>query len=58
MCELLSKKYNSVEEGVFDIMKIDNVENSISELKKLSENYEDNTTALGLINLFYVNDKY
>ena len=39
-------------------MKIDNVENSINELKKLSENYEDNTTALGLINLFYVNDKY
>ena len=58
MCELLSKKYNSVEEGVFDIMKIDNIENSINELKKLSENYEDNTTALGLINLFYVNDKY
>ena len=48
MCELLSKKYNSVEEGVFDIMKIDNIENSINELKKLSENYEDNTTALGI----------
>ena len=58
MCELLSKKYNSVEEGIFDIMKIDNIENSINELKKLSENYKDNTTALGLINLFYVNDKY
>ena len=46
----ISKKYNSVEEGVFDIMKIDNVENSINELKKLSENYEDNTTALGIKN--------
>ena len=29
-------------------MKIDNIENSINELKKLSEDYEDNTTALGI----------
>ena len=52
MCELLSKKYNSVEEGVFDIMNINNAEKSIEKLKALSENYEDNTTALGLINPF------
>ena len=48
----LSRKYSSVEEGVYNIMKSNNAENSISELKKLSENYEDNITALGLINPF------
>ena len=52
MCELLSKKYNSAEEGVFDIMNISNTEKSIEKLKALSENYEYNTTALGLINPF------
>lgn len=52
MCELLSKKYNSAEEGIFDIMNINNAEKSIEKLKALSENYEDNTTALGLINPF------
>ena len=52
MCELLSKKYSSAEEGVYNIMKLNNAENSISELKKLSENYGDNITALGLTNPF------
>ena len=52
MCELLSKKYSSTEEGVYNIMKLNNAENSISELKKLSENYGDNITALGLTNPF------
>ena len=52
MCELLSKKYNSAEEGIFDIMNINDAEKSIEKLKILSENYEDNTTALGLINPF------
>lgn len=56
MCELLSKKYSSAEEGVYNIMKLNNAESSINELKKLSENYEDNITALGLTSLFeYVN---
>ena len=50
MCELLSKKYSSAEEGVYNIMNLNNTESSINELKKLSENYEDNITALGLIN--------
>lgn len=52
MCELLSEKYSSVEEGVYNIMKLNNAEKSINELKTLSKNYEENITALGLMNLF------
>lgn len=50
--ELLSKKYDSLEEGVFEIMKTNNTEESANKLKILSENCEDNITALGLINPF------
>jgi len=52
MCELLSLKYDSLEDGVYDIMKLNSAEESINKLKVMADGYYDNVTALGLTNLF------
>ena len=52
MCEFLSKKYSSVEEGVYNIIKLNDAEKSINELKALSKDYGETITALGLMNIF------
>ena len=52
MAELLSKNYNNAEDVVYNIMTSSNTEEALNKLKKLSENCDDNVSAIGLFNLF------
>ena len=51
MCDLLSGWYDSAEDGVFNIMS--NTEDALKKLEKLTENYNDNISSIGLFNLYF-----
>lgn len=52
MIDLLSEKYESAEAGINDIMNCPSTEEALNKLKKLSENSNDNVSAIGLFNIF------
>ena len=52
MIDILISKYNSAEEGINYIMSSSSTEEAVNKLKKITDNSIDNTTALGLFNLF------
>ena len=52
MIDLLSEKYESAEAGINDIINSQSTEEALNKLKKLSENSNDNVSAIGLFNIF------